>query len=262
MNPNPAQRPDRSWLRWSWPERPNLSASRALAALVAVLVVLVAASLPAGAHGGEAQIELVSMETGAQPMQRNVTVSVTYGDDNHHVDDATVTVGGSSDGGDALVPVTLQPMGEGRFSGTVEFPAAGTWNLTVTVVDPPGQLQLDPVVVTAPTTVTEPVTQPETDPQDAVTADTQPTEPASQSSNEPTQGAGDSNEDSSDFPVGAVIAALLVVVVGAATWLVLRGRNQDGQNQEDRHQDTNGDPTDGSVTDGATDGVSDGVDGP
>ncbi len=118
-----------------------------LAAGVALPAALVALAPAAAAHGGEGNLALVSMtEVAGAVGSWKIEVELTYLSDGHPIDDAAVTVAGDSSTGSVLTPVTMQPLGEGRFGATVELPA-GTWTLRVTSVEPPAQLALEPVSV-------------------------------------------------------------------------------------------------------------------
>ncbi len=128
--------------------------------LVGLLALLVgAAPEVAGAHEGEAAIDLVSLDASPDPLVLDMSVNITFAADGHAVSDAAVTVTGDSDAGASLTPATLIPAGDGLFGAKVVFPEAGTWNLRVICVTPSGQLDLDPVVVEgAETTATKPQT--------------------------------------------------------------------------------------------------------
>jgi hypothetical protein len=129
------------------------------------LLVVLAAAVPllaapqASAHGGGGVLAVESFEPegdGEAPSRWSITVRLTFAEDGHAVDEATVTVAGESETGASLTPVGLTAQGDGRFAGTIELPA-GSWNLRAVSVDPPAQLALEPVTAappSSPSTVT------------------------------------------------------------------------------------------------------------
>jgi hypothetical protein len=124
------------------------------AAALALLVIAASwwAATPVSAHGGEGVLALESFVPagGADgPGRWDVAVRLTFAEDGHAVDEATVTVAGEDGAGTPLTPVALAPRGDGRFSGVVEL-VPGVWNLRVVSVEPPAQLALEPVTVSAP----------------------------------------------------------------------------------------------------------------
>jgi hypothetical protein len=131
--------------------RPALpSAARVVRVVLAALVLTAlgaVAAPPAGAHGGEGELEVLAVDAG-RPGRVDVTVRLSYVDDGHHPEEATVTVAGTGPDGADLTPVTLsRGDGDGVFTGTVEVPVAGAWNLRVTAVEPPATVALPPVLV-------------------------------------------------------------------------------------------------------------------
>ena len=138
--------------------RPVGTWSRVLVAAVTLLVAVTLVPSVAGAHGGEARLDL--LETESVPGGVEVAVRVTYVNDGHGADDATVTaVVVSDDGADAPgTPVPLPATGEeGVHGGTVPVPAPGPWIVRVTSVEPTAstEVRVDvpaPPIATAPTT--------------------------------------------------------------------------------------------------------------
>jgi hypothetical protein len=121
-----------------------------LATAVAALTLL-AAGAPAGAHEGDAVIQLQA----AHPAGSSVhfIVMVTWENDGHPAVDATVTATALSMAGEQLTPVALAPEGaEGVYGGAVEFPSAGLWTVRFTSIDPDGTLEEVEEVNVAPTT--------------------------------------------------------------------------------------------------------------
>lgn len=157
--------------RPSAPRRPGRP-GRVVAGLVAALAFLLGpASGTASAHGGPGRIEVLGAAVSGSTVE--VRVKVTFTGDGHAAEEATVTVAGSSDGGE-LTPVTLSPVdGEpGVYSGAVTLPSPGGWSLRVTSVEPPATatvpVGVDPPSAAAPVTAaTGPSTTPTTDPSTA-----------------------------------------------------------------------------------------------
>jgi len=119
--------------------------------IAAAVVTAVVGAAPVGAHGGDGILSIVSFEPVApdDTTAWNVEVELRYSDDDHTADDATVTLSGDDGAGADLTPVALEPVGEGRYIGRVDLPGAGTWDLRVVSIDPPGQLAMEPVVAAA-----------------------------------------------------------------------------------------------------------------
>ncbi len=135
---------------------PPCSATAPVRRSAALALLVIAASwwaaTPVSAHGGEGVLALESFVPagGADgPGRWDVAVRLTFAEDGHAVDEATVTVAGEDGAGTPLTPVALAPRGDGRFSGVVEL-VPGVWNLRVVSVEPPAQLALEPVTVSAP----------------------------------------------------------------------------------------------------------------
>jgi hypothetical protein len=132
--------------------------SRALLVVVGLLAAATLVPSAAGAHGGEVRLDL--LEAVDVPGGIEVAVRVTYVNDGHGADDATVTaVVVSDDGADAPgTPVPLPATGEeGVHGGTVPVPAPGPWIVRVTSVEPTAstEVRVDvpaPPIATAPTT--------------------------------------------------------------------------------------------------------------
>lgn len=136
-------------------------ARRAAALTVLVIAASWWAAAPVSAHGGEGVLALESFvpaEGAGDPGRWDVAVRLTFVEDGHPVDDATVTVAGEDGSGAALTPVALTARGDGRFAGVVDLPP-GAWNLRVVSVEPPAQLALEPVTVPASPATTETSTE-------------------------------------------------------------------------------------------------------
>jgi hypothetical protein len=190
----------------------------ALATAVAALALLLAGGPPAGAHEGDAVIELEA----AHPAGGSVhfIVRVTWEDDGHPATDATVTATAVSLAGDQLTPVALPAEDDdGRYSGAVEFPSAGTWTVRFTSIDPTGTLEQIQEVGVSPGTVSTP---PEGDSE--VTVGTE-ADPGFAPEDDGTGASGEDGEaaaavgDDDGLPVWLIVLAAVVVVGGAVAAL-------------------------------------------
>jgi hypothetical protein len=112
-----------------------------------IAAVLAAAGAPAGAHGGAGEIVLAGAEP-AGPATLALAVEVAYVNDGHPAEVRSLVLEATGPEGTALGPVEpFRPADvAGRYEGTVAFPAAGTWELTVTSTFPPGRLDATVVV--------------------------------------------------------------------------------------------------------------------
>jgi hypothetical protein len=190
----------------------------AVAAMAAMALVLGAA--PASAHSDDGKFEVVSATPAGT--SSTITVKLLYTDDDP-VTDATVTVAGDNGAGASLTPVTLRPGSTGgEYTGTVDFPATGTWNLRLTSVKPAAELALTqeigpgtPVGAAGAT----PTTASATDPGSSTT----------NGGGVPQITAKDAPAaaDSGTSPVWWIVGGIVVVVaVGLGVLFVARGRNQ------------------------------------
>jgi hypothetical protein len=197
----------------------------ALAGLAAAaLLVLGPAARPAGAHEGDA----VLVVEGVHPAGRSIhyIVRVTWADDGHPAEAATVTATGITPDGTQLTPVALAPADEdGRYSGAVEYPAPGAWTVRITSIDPTGTIE-QPQEVTATATTASPEGT-------AGSEDTSGFAPADDGTGGSAEGGVDGDEqaagddgDDSGMPLVLIVVAALVVVGGAVTALrlILRTR--------------------------------------
>jgi hypothetical protein len=191
----------------------------ALATAVAALTLLLAGGPPAGAHEGDAVIELEA----AHPAGGSVhfIVRVTWEDDGHPATDATVTATAVSLAGDQLTPVALPAEDDdGRYSGPVEFPSAGVWTVRFTSIDPTGTLEQIQEVGVSPSTV--PTTPAEGDSEVTVgtEADTgfAPEDDGTGASGEDSEAAAADGGDGG-LPVWLIVLAAVVAVGGAVAAL-------------------------------------------
>lgn len=195
--------------------------------LVMVVLLAAAALVPsnAGAHGGEVRLDL--LEAVGVPGGVEVAVRVTYVNDGHGADDATVTaVVVPADGTDAPgTPVPLPATGEeGVHGGTVPVPAPGPWIVRVTSVEPTASTEVR-VDVPAPPVATAPTTGGVT----AAPAPIAETVPASPPGDPVGTGGSATGPTDSDGPpvwVWLLGGAAAIVAVGAGVVLVRQGSRQ------------------------------------
>jgi hypothetical protein len=192
-------------------------------ALLAALSAL--ASPPASAHGGEGVLALESFapEGGGQaPARWSIVVRLTFAEDGHPPDDATVTVAGESDAGTPLTPVALAARGDGRFGGTIELPA-GSWNLRVVSVDPPAQLALEPVTAAPPEAPGTATTAVATDDGEGAPTAPSTTLAGGPPSEDPGEGPPEDDAAGTDLPwpvlIAMILAAAAVLVVAVRGWM-------------------------------------------
>jgi hypothetical protein len=242
--------------------------------LIAVLALALAAALgllpgvgvsPAGAHDGDAVFEVEAHPAG---LAIHYIVRVTWADDGHPAEGATVTATAIGADGTQLTPVPLvQSDSDGRYTGVLEYPSAGTWTLRITSIDPNGTLQ-QAQEVTPPPTTTAPPSEVTTGPGDATGSDPESGEtggfaPAdddtggSDDGDEEATGSGDGSDDGSGMPLALILAA--IVVIGgavAAVTLLRRSGPSDGDAAEAGGADGSGpDGADGDGTEAAPAGA-------
>jgi hypothetical protein len=129
------------------------SAGWAALAAPLVLASMVLFAAPAGAHDGDAIIEVDQEHPGAT--STHYFVKVTWEDDGHPVADGTVTATAvSPDGAEQTpVPLNMYDADQGLYEGTVEMPEEGTWTVRFSSVEPPGTLEhTQEVAATGPAT--------------------------------------------------------------------------------------------------------------
>jgi hypothetical protein len=205
------------------PRRRGRSAAAWLAAAAATIGVAVglvvggALGSPAVAHEGKGIVTVeASHPAGATAV--HYIVRVTWEDDGHPAEDATVTAAAVGGDGTTLTPVTLAPADDdGRYAGVVEYPEAGSWTVRFTSIDPTGTAERSEEIA-PPATAGPDDDSDTTGDSDAADADDAagfaPADDGTGSSDEAAAG-----DDDDGLPVWLILVALAVVVVGAATAL-------------------------------------------
>jgi hypothetical protein len=213
------------------PPRPVVGLASAVALALGLLLGLVPGlgGSPAGAHDGPAVVVIEQVHPAG--LQMHYIVRVTWEDDGHPAEDATVTATAIAADGTQLTPVALAPAdNDGRYAGVVEYPSAGAWTVRVTSIEPTGSVE-------QPQEVTEPAT---TEPQDEASEVTTAPDDGGQGDGgfaPADDGTGDSDEaatdataggdsDDSGMPVYLLVAAAAAVVIGAATAVSIIRRNR------------------------------------
>jgi hypothetical protein len=243
-------------------------ATAALAAGVAagltVLTALAAVALgpaaaPAGAHDGDAVIELESHPAG---LSIHYIVRVTWANDGHPAADATVTATAIGADGTQLTPVTLAPAdSDGRYAGVLEYPAPGAWTVRITSIEPTGTLQQPQQIAPPPTTAADDgATDDTTDPGSDAGGGFAPADDGTGESDETSAAASGSDDSGSGMPVLLLVAAGAVVVIGAATaWNIIRRKGGTGEGTDggpssggELGTEPGGDPGDGETASGDT----------
>jgi len=174
---------------------------RAAIVLMGLSVVLVSTTIPASAHGGPVDIEVIS--TVVEGASVTYVVSLTYEADGHPVENEPVSLTAvPATGGD---PVTIDLMvadGPGRFTGTVTL-TPGDWTVTFATED--GEL-----------TISQPIAEP-APPSAPGTSAASTTVPATSTS------GGDSDSDTTLIVV--IVAVLVAVAAGGAGLAAFRKRD-------------------------------------
>jgi hypothetical protein len=228
-------------------------AATALALGLTLGVVPGLAGAPAGAHDGDAVIEVEVHPAG---LQIHYIAHVTWADDGHPADGATVTATAIGADGTQLTPVTLaQADSDGRYAGVLEYPSAGSWTVRITSIDPNGTLE-QAQEVTPPPTTTAPANEVTTSPDEATgddaTSESEDFAPADDGTGDSDEAAdaddaaaepGDDSDDGG-MPLLLVLAAAALVIGGAVAAVTVMRRKRAGS------ADTAGGPTepDGTAT--------------
>ncbi len=206
--------------------------SRRLAVLAAVLLTCLwlglTAAPPASAHGEDGYFEDLRVETTAG-LEVTVDAVLLYEGDDDPAPGATVTLVAEGPQGQVVGPVPMEEGTEpGRYQGTTTLPAAGTWELRLSSLDPDGVLR-------SPLEVSPPGEDESTSPAETSgTADpTEPTAPATATpapatAEPPTPGAMAVEATSASTRATSVgtwaAAGAALVLVGAAVWLAVARR--------------------------------------
>jgi hypothetical protein len=215
------------------PARLAASLASAVALALGLLLGLVPGlgGSPAGAHDGPAIVVIEQVHPAG--LQMHYIVRVTWEDDGHPAEDATVTATAIAADGTQLTPVALAPAdNDGRYAGVVDYPSAGAWTVRVTSIEPTGSVE-QPQEVTAPA-----ATEPQDEASEVTTAPDDGGEgddgfaPADDGTGDSDEAAGDAtagsddSDDDSGMPVYLLVAAAAVVVIGAATAVYIMRRNR------------------------------------
>jgi hypothetical protein len=191
-----------------------------LAALASVLALSLglAGAAPAGAHSGAGTLTVEQVHPAG--LSVHYIVTLTWDDDGHPAEDATVTATPVAADGTAETPYALAPSGsgDGRYAGAVEFPSAGDWTVRFTSIEPTGTVDHAETVVEGAAT-TAPA-EGGFAPADDGTGDSAAQAPTTQSDDEET--------GSSSIPILLVVGAGVVAIGGAITAVLAARRNGPG----------------------------------
>ncbi|MBL8778326.1 MAG: hypothetical protein JNK12_20475 [Acidimicrobiales bacterium] len=192
------------------------------AAIVVAFVALGGPASPASAHEGGGTIAVDTAEPTDDGAIRYV-VRLTWNNDGHPAAAGLTTITAVAVGADgsALTPVTLEPLDDGRFAATVEFPDPGDWTVRFTAVSPEATLERPQQVDPSPTTTLSPA------PTTSASEAPAPTTTA-------TPDGEDEDEDGDASKAGTVVfVVVLVIFVAGAVLLGIRMRRQ-GQSDAGR----------------------------
>jgi hypothetical protein len=189
------------------------------AVALAVGVAILGLGSPAGAHGDDGDMEIITLAPVGSDAVR-IEVGITYTSDGELAEDAQVEAVLRADN----VTVGPQMLGRssgGRYSAEIVVPAPGTWAVSVTSSDPTadatGAVTVNPPVTTAAPTTTTATT----------------TTVATTTTEAPTEDLGTEGDDSSLPLVIALVAGGLVLLAGVAV-VVLRSSSDDETDGEDQ----------------------------
>lgn len=190
---------------------------RLTAAVVAVCAALVTVgAVPAHAHEGEGVLALESA-LDAAGLSVPYVVRLTWGNDRDPAVDATVTATPIDPSGTPQTPVPLEQQDDdGRYAGTITFPASGSWTVRFTSVTPAATLEVVQEVSGPPLSTATSTTS-------STTSTTEPPAGAGSSDDDRASRADKSEDDDSGI-AGLLAAALLAVIVGGAVFGAARAR--------------------------------------
>ena len=211
--------------------------------LVRTVVVLVVAVLsaavavpPAVAHDEVGELSVLEAATGTDGSVR-YAVRLTYADDGHPAEDATVTAVAEQPGARSVGPVSLTETAPGSYAGSLTLTDPGTWTVRFSALSPLATLETTHQVgagtsTSAPSSSTAAATTATTAAPSTV-APVPPTTgpPTTVSTTTPTTGVRDAGS-SDGKGSGAAVVALVVVaglalIVLAAAWAYRRRSRSD-----------------------------------
>ena len=187
---------------------------RAVLTAGAALVLLLIYSSPASADSGDPVFTVESARNDG-PDATTYLLRVTWANDGHAVQGATITATPIAPDGGVRTPVNFTAVDEdGRYEATALFDEPGAWTVRFTSVNPVGTLEVTRQVAASTTTTTtedSATTTAEVPPQTAV-------------ANDDAAATGDEDDGSSTTPV-IVVATLVLAAFVAAVVLVVRRRS-------------------------------------
>lgn len=200
---------------------------KSLAAVSVLALLLLGAASPVSAHDGAGAFAVESNESTEQGGVRFV-VRLTYLDDDHPANDATVTATTMAEDGTTATPVPMTSVDDdGRYEVTLPPPGTGTWTVRFTSVSPGANLEQpvaadpeEPTESTAPST-TEPGSTTET------------TEQATDTTVVPAAPAAPIDDGDDGVPLGIAVAAIAVVAVLAGAGAFVLRQRDDGPEATD-----------------------------
>lgn len=133
-----------------------MRASRIAARIfIVACVALSVLVMPAGAHGGPASIAVIGTPDANDPSIVVYRARLTYTEDDHPAEGATVVFQAEGSGSNALfAPIQMTEVDEGEYEVTETFPGPGTYNVTVSSADPPATFEDTYTVPASETTST------------------------------------------------------------------------------------------------------------
>jgi dipeptidyl aminopeptidase/acylaminoacyl peptidase len=206
-----------------------MKTTRTLAALLGLAAVLLLAASPAGAHGGEGQVEITSITRDGDDV--TVVAHLIYVEDGHGVPDATVTV--------VVDDGTPVPMAAGAEEGDYEVtvPAPAGAAIRVTSVEPATTAETAAPAAEEETTTTTEASTTTAETTTTVNPTTGDVEPADgdEDGSATTPAPADSDDDGGISPIviGAIVAVVVAVGVTAAILLWKKPDGATDDNGED-----------------------------
>jgi hypothetical protein len=134
---------------------------------LAVLGLLTLAVFTPGAALAHDEVGLLAGEYAAEPPdspEGTFRVRLTYQNDGHPAEGATVTMTASDGTGGVVGPLPMHAVDVGEYEAAVAFPHAGTWTVSVVAEAPAATLEQPLTIAAPPSTTTTSATKVQTDP--------------------------------------------------------------------------------------------------
>ncbi|MGH9024733.1 MAG: hypothetical protein ACRDWD_01245 [Acidimicrobiia bacterium] len=139
-----------------------------VAVVLALLVsAVLALSVPAAAHDDQGVLAGEYVANPPDAPEGNYRVRLTFQNDGHPAEGATVTMSAADGTGGVIAPTPMSAVDAGEYEAAVSFPNPGAWTVTVVASSPAATFEQALTIAEPPASTTTSTTKVDTRPIDA-----------------------------------------------------------------------------------------------